>query len=241
MYWVPSVNSLDSGEWASTLTKDRRNSRSGRQLMRLPPGLHHLSRDREDADTVIIGVHGFGARGYEWTHPLQVLEKTDADLHFYRWDYILGTKASRKKFLEQLHELVRNRKRPIDRIVFLSHSCGGVLTVSSLSAFPRDIDYEIHVIASPLRGMSIIDVCPATLPAKIPDNIKLTQWRTKKQLDKVFWLFPQDPQDVDLQPSKVEVLPSQIRGKILGHVRSLTWVAERLVEEQLGSQLVQLN
>ena len=47
---------------------------SGKGLMSLDHGLHHLEEESENQETLLIGVHGSSSRGYEWVYPLKTMD-----------------------------------------------------------------------------------------------------------------------------------------------------------------------
>ena len=200
----------------------------GRCLMKLPHGLHSVEERTNSQNDVLIGIHGFKAVGGEWVEPYVTLDTDKLDLYYFRWNYLGEQAAARSLFLSELMHLLAKRNNSAARITIIGHSCGGVLITSLLSElnFPNPI--EVHLVATPLRGLGLFTVCKPKIPKEFPSGIEITQWRTQKHLDAVFWYFPSDPQDFDIPFSKVIRLPLSIDGKRLGHVRSLEWVAQRM-------------
>ena len=204
--------------------------------MNLPYGLHSVEQQTNPQNDILIGIHGFKAVGGEWVEPYVTLDTDDLDLFFFRWNYLAEQAAARRLFISELSQLLAERNNSEARITIIGHSCGGVLITSLLTHldFPNPI--EIHLVATPLRGLGLFTVCKPKISTKFPTDIEITQWRTQKHLDAVFWYFPRDPQDFDIPSSKVIRLPLSIDGQRLGHVRSLEWVSLQLssVSGQLG-------
>lgn len=205
----------------------------GRCLMKLPYGLHSIEEQTNPQNDVLIGIHGFKAVGGEWVEPYVTLDTEKLDLFYFRWNYLGEQAAARRLFMSELGQLLEERNNNDARITIVGHSCGGVLITSLLSEldFPNPI--EVHLVATPLRGLGLFTVCQPRIPNEFPKDIEITQWRTQKHLDAVFWYFPSDPQDFDIPSSKVIRLPLSIDGKRLGHVRSLEWVSTQLASEQM--------
>ena len=224
----PWLDTLEVGDWLDTLKATRQTGKIGRRLHRIEPGLHNLEREDETQRHLFIGVHGFASRGYEWLYPLNMMDAPDTTTYFFKWVWLNGVTPFRPLFLSELNRVVENATEPVEKITIVAHSCGGVLVASVMEEFPRDIEYEIHVVAAPLAGMGLFTVCKPTVPSAVPDGISFTQWRTVQSLDSAFFYFMNDPQIVDIHNSEVVQLPPSYRGKRLGHVRALSWVVEQL-------------
>ena len=227
----PWLHTLEVGEWPSTFKTNKQVVQTGRPLRQLSVGLHSLEQNQEANPTVLIGIHGFKARGFEWVYPLLVMDDESIHTHFFRWDFLDDNSKARKILLEDLTELIEHRTAPLKRIVIVSHSCGGVMVASAIDELPKDVNFEMHTVASPLNGLGWLSVCRPNLPESLPDNITFTQWRTEKVKDSVFWWFPSDPQKIALDYGVTIQLPKKYHGIRLGHVRSLSWAAERIFAE----------
>ena len=117
--------------------------------------------------------------------------------------------------------------KDIEKITVLGHSYGGI--VSSLLLNEIDaIETEIHVIAAPLASSDLKKYCGYIHPTTKNNNVSYFQWRTIKKLDNAFSSFDYDPQLINFKESSVVRLPSQFRGKRLGHLWSISWVAENI-------------
>ena len=216
----PWLSTLKLGDWANTFKSNKQVVQTGRPLFKLPYGLHSLEQGQESNTTVLIGIHGFKARGYEWVYPLLVMDNESIHTHFFRWDFYDKNDKARKLLLEDLDEMIEHRTEPLERIVIVAHSCGGVMVASAINDLPKDVKIDLHTVASPLNGLGWFTVCKAKLPESLPENMTFTQWRTAKVKDSVFWWFPRDPQKIQLDYSEVVQLPKKYNGIRLGHVRS---------------------
>ena len=194
---------------------------SGKRLMSLDFGINDLEPSQE-AKAIIIAIHGGDSRGFEWIYPLQTIDNEFTKTYFFRWD---TTKCPQKTIPNLLKEILA--MKDIDKITVLGHSYGGI--VSSLLLNEIDaIETEIHVIAAPLGSSDIKKYCGYKHPTSKNNNVSYYQWRTIKKLDNAFNSFDYDPQLIDFKESSVVRLPRQYRGKRLGHLWSISWVADNI-------------
>ena len=194
---------------------------SGKRLMNLDFGIHDLEPNQE-AKAIIIAIHGGDSRGFEWIYPLQTIDNELTKTYFFRWD---TTKCPQKTIPNLLKEI--SAMKDIEKITVLGHSYGGI--VSSLLLNEIDaIETEIHVIAAPLASSDLKKYCGYIHPTTKNNNVSYFQWRTIKKLDNAFSSFDYDPQLINFKESSVVRLPSQFRGKRLGHLWSISWVAENI-------------
>ncbi len=224
----PWLSTFEVGEFAETFNSNQEVIKSGRKLARLPIGVHSLEEEQEDAPVVLIGIHGFGVHGYEWVYPLVTLDSEKIHTFFYRWNSLYPQSESREILIKKIDNITDDRQAPLEKVVLLAHSCGGVLAISAIKELRSDIQFEIHTIAAPLNGLGIFTVCEPQIPETLPENVVVKQWRTTRSKDSVFWIFTEDPQVVFIDPSETVRLPPYHRGVRLGHVRSISWVAEQL-------------
>ena len=227
----PWLHTLEVGEWPTTFKTNDDVVRTGKPFRQIPFGLHSLEEDQEANPTVLIGVHGFKARGFEWVYPLLVMDDDSIHTHYFRWDFLEKNSRARRMLLEDLSDMIEQRTAPLERVIIVAHSCGGVMVTAAINDLPNDVNFDIHTVASPLNGLGLFTVCRPNLPETLPDNTTLTQWRTSKDKDSVFWWFPTDPQKITLNYGLTVQLPKKYHGIRLGHVRSLSWVAERIFSE----------
>ena len=232
----PFLQTLDKGNWKESPESDMVVRKNGARLLQLPKGLHFLEEEIDSSRDVLIAIHGFGARGYEWVYPLLTLDNEETDSYFLRWAYIQDRTVGEELLLTGLEELIETRGELFTKATFIAHSCGGVLLASVLDRLPEAIEYEVHIVASPVAGLGLFTVCKPDIPETIPDNITVTQWKTQHHLDSVFTFFPNNPQDIGIDFLNEMQLPERYRGKRLGHVRSLSWVADQIVEARKDNQ-----
>ena len=194
---------------------------SGKRLMNLDFGLHDLEPNQE-AKAIIIAIHGGDSRGFEWIYPLQTIDNKLTKTYFFRWD---TTRCPQKTIPNLLKEI--SAMKDIEKITVLGHSYGGI--VSSLLLNEIDaIETEIHVIAAPLASSDLKKYCGYIHPTTKNKNVSYFQWRTIKKLDNAFNSLDYDPQLINFKESSVVLLPNQYKGKRLGHLWSISWVANNI-------------
>ena len=194
---------------------------SGKRLMNLDFGIHDLEPN-QDAKAIIIAIHGGDSRGFEWIYPLQTIDNELTKTYFFRWD---TTKCPQKTIPNLLKEI--SAMKDIEKITVLGHSYGGIVSSLLLNEI-NAIETEIHVIAAPLGSSDIKKYCGYKHPTAKNNNVSYYQWRTIKKLDNAFNSFDYDPQLIDFKESSVVRLPRQYRGKRLGHLWSISWVADNI-------------
>ena len=194
---------------------------SGKRLMNLDFGIHDLEPNQE-AKAIIIAIHGRDSRGFEWIYPLQTIDNELTKTYFFRWD---TTKCPQKTIPNLLKEI--SAMKDIEKITVLGHSYGGI--VSSLLLNEIDvIETEIHVIAAPLASSDLKKYCGYIHPTTKNNNVSYFQWRTIKKLDNAFNSLDYDPQLINFKESSVVMLPNQYKGNRLGHLWSISWVADNI-------------
>ena len=218
---------------------------SGSRLIALPFGMHRLNTSQK-TDPLIVLVHGYASRGYEWVYPAVQLGK-QGELLFYRWDWKGCPEESGEALNKQLEQLAEaNPKREIE--VF-GHSYGGVITAIAAVKYQGKAPLKVHMIASPLAGHPSLDGrCSESLKkltqsleahasldkhktakqqgqSKEYRRVKLHQWRTRHELDGAFKKLTVDPQNVSWM-GEVTRLPEHYRGRRLGHNWSISWVVD---------------
>ena len=195
--------------------------KSGQKLMDLNFGLHDLEANQTGKE-ILISIHGRDSRGFEWIYPLQTIDNEVTKTYFFRWD---TTKCPQKTIPILMKEI--SAMKDIEKITILGHSYGGILSSLLLNEIEA-IETEIHVIAAPLGSSDLKKYCGFKHPTSKNDNVSYYQWRTVKKLDYAFNSFDYDPQLIDFKESSVVRLPSQYRGKRLGHLWSISWVADNI-------------
>ena len=194
---------------------------SGKRLMNLDFGIRDLEPNQE-AKAIIIAIHGGDSRGFEWIYPLQTIDNEVTKTYFFRWD---TTKCPQKTIPILMKEI--SAMKDIEKITILGHSYGGILSSLLLNEIEA-IETEIHVIAAPLGSSDLKKYCGYKHPTSKNNNVSYYQWRTIKKLDYAFNSFDYDPQLIDFKESSVVRLPRQYRGKRLGHLWSISWVADNI-------------
>jgi hypothetical protein len=195
--------------------------KSGQKLMDLDFGLHDLETNQIGKE-ILISIHGRDSRGFEWIYPLQTIDNEVTKTYFFRWD---TTKCPQKTIPILMKEI--SAMKDIEKITILGHSYGGILSSLLLNEIEA-IETEIHVIAAPLGSSDLKKYCGYKHPTSKNNNISYFQWRTIKKLDYAFNSFDYDPQLIDFKESSVVRLPRQYRGKRLGHLWSISWVADNI-------------
>ena len=195
--------------------------KSGQKLMDLDFGLHDLEANSIGKE-ILISIHGRDSRGFEWIYPLQTIDNEVTKTYFFRWD---TTKCPQKTIPILMKEI--SAMKDIEKITILGHSYGGILSSLLLNEIEA-IETEIHVIAAPLGSSDLKKYCGYKHPTSKNNNVSYYQWRTIKKLDYAFNSFDYDPQLVDFKESSVVRLPRQYRGKRLGHLWSISWVADNI-------------
>ena len=195
--------------------------KSGQKLMDLDFGLHDLEANSIGKE-ILISIHGRDSRGFEWIYPLQTIDNEVTKTYFFRWD---TTKCPQKTIPILMKEI--SAMKDIKKITILGHSYGGILSSLLLNEIEA-IETEIHVIAAPLGSSDLKKYCGYKHPTSKNNNVSYYQWRTIKKLDNAFNSFDYDPQLVDFKESSVVRLPSEYRGKRLGHLWSISWVADNI-------------
>ena len=201
---------------------------SGERLVGLGDGLHALEANPE-ATEMLVAVHGWHSRGYEWVHLLKTLDDPDTSVWFYRWDDDGCPQPASDKLLELLQA---NLTQHITKVHLFGHSYGGLVLADVLNRWPLTIPVDVHIVASPLGSTGASERCSYQPPSAIGANVSLFQWRTQWQLDGAFKDMPQDPQIIELEGSRVTRLPSEHNGNRLGHNRSLSWVADHVAGQR---------
>ena len=195
--------------------------KSGQRLMDLDFGLHDLEANQTGKE-ILISIHGRDSRGFEWIYPLQTIDNEVTKTYFFRWD---TTKCPQETIPILVKEI--SAMKDIKKITILGHSYGGILSSLLLNEIEA-IETEIHVIAAPLGSSDLKKYCGYKHPTSKNNNVSYYQWRTIKKLDNAFNSFDYDPQLVDFKESSVVRLPRQYRGKRLGHLWSISWVADNI-------------
>ena len=202
--------------------------KSGKSLIALSYGLHALEQATLDQQTLLIGVHGSNSRGYEWVYPLATLNNEANLVSFFRWN----DGACPGPSIASLYALIdaKFEENPnFKKVILLGHSYGGVLVAAFTDIWDKEITLEVHSIAAPLKGIgSLNNACEYQIPSSISPDTIFYEWRTIKELDGAFKDLDFDPQEVEIENSRVIRLPETYKGNKLGHNWSISWVADEI-------------
>lgn len=209
--------------WLDELDPEDGLRSSGERLMTVPYGLHLLEKSGSGSE-LLIGVHGFRSEGYEWVYPLKTMNGNENQVAFFRWDYNSCPGPAAEALIVEIEALV-----DVDRVRVIGHSLGGLVLAEMIDRWQLKVPLEVHIVASPLRLISKRQSrCGFELPELIPATVTVHEWRTVQAQDGAFRDLPEDPQNVDMQGSRVTRLPAEYQGTRLGHNWSLSWVADQL-------------
>ncbi len=223
----------------SDLPAGKHTKESGKKLINQPFGFTKIIADSAQInDILIITVHGYDSRGYEWITSLNRLAENFNNTYFYRYDWEICPDSLGRDLADSLITLIQS-KTYLNKIIIFGHSFGGLVVTYLASNLDQKIPIEIHTIAAPLAGYSkIMDKCDL----KYNDNNKLVypswetnithqQWRTQKQQDGAFRDIDYDPQNINFDNSKIFLLPDTMNGQRLGHNWSVTWVINNYLKD----------
>ncbi len=215
----PWLNQLDDGAGVQD---------SGARLMALPIGLHELEPPADEG-TLLVGVHGYASRGYEWVYPLKRLDRDDVAVYFYRWDFTTCPDVAARALAAAIEAVIAARPT-LTQIKLIGHSLGGVLVAQVAKRWSISVPIDVHAVAAPLAGVGPRrERCDVTLPEQLPANVTFSEWRTQHALDGAYKDLDRDPQLVDISGSHVTRLPTTYRGHRLGHNWSISAVADAIV------------
>ena len=147
-------------------------------------------------------------------------------MHFYRWPDNGCFQSSAEELASEINNLL-SQNSSYKKVTLMGHSYGGLLVAHVLKHWNADTPVEVHVVASPLLGMSMLTkICGYEPITILPKNSSLFEWRTQHQLDSAFKDLLEDPQQINIKGSLVTVLPDTYKGNRLGHNWSISWVAD---------------
>ena len=222
----PWLDSLDAGEGAEE---------SGSRLIGLPYGLHELESEEPSAHELVVGVHGWRSRGYEWVYPLQTINNDDRHVYFYNWD--TNAERCQLEVVEAIKTSINSEleSRPgYTSVSVVGHSLGGMVVAQLADVWDADVPLTIHTIASPLSFLAVEsdESCAIQLPQKRREDVRFIQWRTRFELDNAFNRMDQNPMVVDIPDSVVVELPETYRDRRLGHNWSISYVADQMADSE---------
>jgi hypothetical protein len=198
----------------------------GEKLIDLPYGLNDLETSADESQEIFIAVHGGSSEGYEWIHPIRTIDTKQKHMYFYRWPDNGCFQSSAEELVNEIYNLL-NQNNSFKKVILMGHSYGGILVTDVLKHWNAATPLEVHVVASPLLGTTMLKSICGYEPIKIiPNNSSLFEWRTQHQLDSAFKDLSVDPQQIKIKGSLVTVLPDRYKGNRLGHNWSISWVAD---------------
>jgi len=215
----------DDYPWLAELHAAQGVKASGLRLMNLDPGLHPLKRNTGRVTKLLVGVHGFGSKGYEWVYPLQTLDDENTLAFFHRWNTFQCSSNASADMARSLGIVLASHPH-IESVKIIGHSYGVLMAVGFIEHWTQEISTQVHAVAAPLAGTG--NGCNNKLPRMLPPYVEVTQWRTIQALDNAFKDWPEDPQVVDIPGSVVTRLPETYWGRRLGHNWSISGVAENI-------------
>ena len=209
---------------------------AGQHLMDFSPGVIELTNGEQHNDSILVmAVHGYDSRGYEWITGLKNLATHYGSIFFYRYDW--------EKCPDEIASHLSNEIKKLDKqgrykkIVIFGHSYGGMVVTFVASQLGK-LNAEIHVIAAPLSGFpKLLDNCndldydsgDKLMYPKWGPSVRVIQHKTVHAQDGAFRELASDPQNIDLPFHKTFVLPPTMDGHRLGHNWSVTWVLDKHV------------
>lgn len=209
---------------------------SGNQLMEYPLGMVELKDGEQGNDSVlVVAVHGYDSRGYEWITGLKNLATHYGSIFFFRYDWEACPDVIASDLARRILSI--NKAGDYKRIVIFGHSYGGMVVTFAASELGK-VKAEIHAIAAPLSGFpKLLDNC-SNLKYGSNDKLKYPEWeksiriiqhKTVHAQDGAFRDLASDPQNIDLPFDSIKELPPTMDGHRLGHNWSVTWVLDKHV------------
>ena len=200
----------------------------GKRLIDQPYGLNSLEPIEEEVQEIFIAVHGGASEGYEWIYPIKTIDTKQKHMYFYRWPDNGCFQSSAEELAVQINNLL-SQNYSFKKVSLIGHSYGGILVTHVLKHWNATTPLEVHVVASPLLGTSMLrNMCGYVPIETVPNNSSLFEWRTQHQLDSAFKDLSEDPQQINIKGSLVTVLPETYKGNRLGHNWSISWVADEV-------------
>ena len=208
------------------LSDDISVKKLGQRLIDLPYGLNALEPSEEEAQEIFIAVHGGSSEGYEWVYPIKTIDTKQKHMYFYRWPDNGCFQSSAEELANEISNLL-SQNNSYKKVTLMGHSYGGILVAHVLKDWNADTPIEVHVVASPLLGTTMLrNICGYEPIEILPNNSSLFEWRTQHQLDSAFKDLLKDPQQINIKGSLVTVLPDTYKGNRLGHNWSISCVAD---------------
>jgi hypothetical protein len=197
---------------------------AGKLLTKLKPGIHYLDDANNNQRELIISVHGWKTKGFEWVYPLIELDKEENRIAFFRWN----TSGCPNKATEELYTIINAQAENYQKITLIGHSYGGIILAKLLNRdFAKQL--EMHIVASGISGDPRLNsFCGYRPPNKISSNITAFHWMTQKHLDGSFKDLKTDTQIQKIRGVSAIRLPEEYKGNTLSHNRSISWLVDFL-------------
>jgi pimeloyl-ACP methyl ester carboxylesterase len=127
----------------------------GKRLIDLPFGLNALELSEDEAQEVFIAVHGGSSEGYEWIYPIKIIDTKQKHMYFYRWPDNGCFQSSAEELASEINNLL-SQNSSYKKVTLMGHSYGGLLVAHVLKHWNAHTPVEVHIVASPLLGMSML-------------------------------------------------------------------------------------
>ena len=205
-------------------------------LIQRSNGFHRLNGITiKDSSYGIIAVHGYypsewRKKGYEWIEPLSILSEKKIPMWFFKYDYTNCMDKSTNYLHEQLEPFL-DEHNYLDSLWIIGHSMGGIIAALLAEQWDLRTPITVHSIAASLGGNNKkIPECDKFKKTQyiINENVRFTQWKTRKEEDGIFSIMDFDPQIVTLNRGKSILLPKKWNDIRIGHNFSITWVCKNI-------------
>ena len=167
----------DDYPWLAELDAGQGVKASGLRLMNLDPGLHPLERNTGRATKILVGVHGFRSKGYEWVYPLQTLDDENTLAFFRRWNTFHCSNNASADMARSLGIVLASHPH-IESVKIIGHSYGGLMAIGFIEPLLSPVQETVATTSSHayyrhmLRWHSGVRFKPSTMPLKIGRRIR---------------------------------------------------------------------
>ena len=90
---------------------------AGESLTNLKSGLHFLENTHEQQTELVIAVHGWQTKGFEWVYPLININEETNRVAFFRWK----TNGCPNKATDELLNIIQNEINNYSKISLIGH------------------------------------------------------------------------------------------------------------------------
>ena len=151
-------------------TNDVSVKKLGRRLIDLPYGLHSMEPSIDGSQEIFITVHGGSSEGYEWIYPIKTIDTKQKHMYFYRWPDNGCFQSSAEELAVQINNLL-SQNNSFKKVSLIGHSYGGIVVTHVLKHWNAPTPLEVHVVASPLLGTSMLrNMCGYVPIETVPNN-----------------------------------------------------------------------